>query len=194
MARLRSLCVYCGSSAEVDPASRAGAAALGRQLGEEGITLVFGGGQVGLMGIIANAALQAGGKVIGVIPRHLDREEVGHRGIAELHVVETMHERKALMFQLSDAFAVLPGGLGTLDETFEMMTWRQLGLHDRPVVLVNQNDYWNPLLALLHHIAAAGFAQRGLFDLFTPVDRIDAVIPTIRALPEAQIPAQPHKA
>lgn len=194
MARLRSLCVYCGSSSQVDPAYREGAAALGRQLAAEDITLVFGGGQVGLMGIIANAALQAGGKVIGIIPRHLDREEVGHRGIQELHIVETMHERKALMFQLSDAFAVLPGGLGTLDETFEMMTWRQLGLHDRPVVLVNQNGYWDPLLTLLHHIADAGFAQRGLFELFTLVEGIDAVIPTVRALPDPQIPDQPHKA
>ena len=193
MARLRSLCVYCGSSSRVDPAFKDGAAELGRQLAAEGISLVFGGGRVGLMGIIADAALAAGGKVVGVIPRHLDREEVGHRGIAELHVVETMHERKALMFQLSDAFAVLPGGLGTLDETFEMVTWRQLNLHDRPIVLVNQNGYWNPLLTLLHGIADAGFAQRGLFELFTMVNRVDEVIPTIRALPEPAIPAQPHK-
>jgi uncharacterized protein (TIGR00730 family) len=194
MARLRSLCVYCGSSSQVDPAYREGAATLGRDLAAAGIALVFGGGQVGLMGIIANAALEAGGKVVGVIPRHLDREEVGHRGIQELHVVETMHERKALMFQLSDAFAVLPGGLGTMDETFEMITWRQLGLHDRPIVLVNQQGYWDPLLALLRHIADSGFAQRGLFDLFTLIHRIDEVIPTIRALPDARIPAQPHKA
>lgn len=193
MALLRSLCVYCGSSSRVDPAYKDAAATLGRQLAAEQISLVFGGGRVGLMGIIADAALGAGGKVIGVIPRHLDREEVGHRGIAELHVVETMHERKALMFQLSDAFAVLPGGLGTLDETFEMITWRQLRLHDRPVVLVNQDGYWDPLLAMLHGIVEAGFAQRGLFELFTEVKRVDEVIPTIRTLPDAAIPAQPHK-
>jgi len=194
MVRLHSLCVYCGSCSRVDPVYKDVAAALGHELALEGITLVFGGGQVGLMGIIANAALEAGGKVIGVIPRHLDREEVGHRGTHEQHVVETMYERKALMFRLSDAFEVLPDGLGTLDEAFEMVTWRQLGLHDRPVVLVNQNGYWDPLLALLRQIAVAGFAQRGLFELFTLVNRVDQVVPTVRALPEPALPAQPHKA
>ena len=144
MTPLKSICVYCGSAFGANPKHRAMAQRFGELLGRNGIDLVYGGGRVGLMGVIADAALKNGSKVIGVIPEHLQSKEVGHHGISELRVVPNMHERKELMFQLSDAFVILPGGFGTLDETFEMITWRQLRLHDKPIVLLDIDGYWAP--------------------------------------------------
>ncbi|HSR73139.1 MAG TPA: TIGR00730 family Rossman fold protein, partial [Kiloniellales bacterium] len=161
MARLGTLCVYCGSSNAVDPAHRAAAAALGRRAARNGVGLVFGGGHVGLMGALADAALAEGGRVIGVIPEHLKIREHGHRGLSEMIVVDSMHTRKRRMFELSDAFCVLPGGLGTLDEAFEIITWKQLGLHDRPIVLVNLGSFWDPLLRLIEHQTAGGYVRPG---------------------------------
>ena len=180
----KSICVYCGAAKGVDPAHRAAAERLGKLMAENGIRLVFGGGHVGMMGIIADAVMSNGGEVIGVIPKHLDDIEVGHQNLTELHIVDSMHTRKHKMFELSDSFVVMPGGLGTLDETFEIITWRQLGLHDKPVVLVNNNNYWEPFRALVDHIIDGGYARENCRDLFTIVDSIDDVLPTIEAAPK----------
>ena len=144
MAKLTSLCIYCGSRAGKDPVHRAAAERLGTLLGERGVRMVYGGGRVGLMGVAADATLAAGGEVIGVIPEHLHQREVAHHGIGELVVVGSMHARKERMFDLADAFAVLAGGLGTLDEAIEVITWKQLGLHRKPIVLLDGNGYWRP--------------------------------------------------
>ena len=154
---IERLCVFCGSSVGTDPAFLASARGLGALLAREGITLVYGGGHVGLMGALADAVLGAGGRVVGVIPRALWDREIGHGGLTELHVVETMHERKALMASLADAFVALPGGLGTLEEIFEVWTWGQLGIHKKPCGFLDVNGYYVPLLAFLD-----GAVERGL--------------------------------
>jgi uncharacterized protein (TIGR00730 family) len=151
---VRRICVYCGSSPGASPAYAAAAAEVGRELAGRGIGLVYGGGNVGLMGTVADAALAAGGEAIGVIPEALVAREVAHSGLTELHVVESMHERKALMADLADAFVALPGGLGTLEELFEILTWAQLGLHRKPSGLVNVAGYYDGLVAFLAHAVA----------------------------------------
>jgi uncharacterized protein (TIGR00730 family) len=156
---IRRLCVYCGSSSGVDTAYREAAQELGRELARAGLELVYGGGRVGLMGVLADAALGAGGSVVGVIPARVFEAEVAHPGLSELVVVANMHERKRGMVERADAFAVLPGGIGTLDETVEVLSWRQLGLHDKPVFVIDLGGYWRPLLALLDHMVANGFLR-----------------------------------
>lgn len=183
MARVSSLCVYCGSSNVVSPRFLAEAYAFGRALGDAGIELVYGGGRVGLMGRVADGTLDAGGKVMGIIPRHLHEREVAHHGVANLVLVDTMHERKRIMAEHADAFAVLPGGFGTLDEMFEILTWRILGLHDKPMVLVNQDDYWAPLLALMEQIYAQGFAAEKTRSFYTVVPSFVDVLPALHTLP-----------
>ncbi len=164
---ITSVCVYCGSQAGRSPAHAEAAAALGRGLAERGLQLVYGGGRVGLMGIVADACLSAGGRVVGIIPDFLRRFEVGHGAVSELIVVDSMHERKQAMFDRSDAFAVLPGGFGTLDETFEMMTWRQLGLHQKPIVAIDIGGYWQPFRALIDHLVEERFARPETRSLLT---------------------------
>ena len=159
MNNIKRLCVYCGSSGSVDARYREAASELGACLAAAGIELVYGGGRVGLMGLLADAALAAGGRVTGIIPRRLVDAEAAHRGVTELVVVDSMHDRKRLMAEKADAFAVLPGGIGTLDELFETLSWKQLGLHDKPLLLVDIGGYWAPLRALLDHIVVAGFAR-----------------------------------
>jgi len=193
MAPISSVCVYCGSRKGNDPVWRRAAERLGRGLAERGIELVYGGGTIGLMGEIANAALAAGGRVTGIIPTHLDKHEIGHRGVTELLVVESMHVRKRLMFERSDAFVVLPGGIGTLDETFEIVTWRQLHLHDKPILLVNQDGYWEPFLALIDHIVARDFASVGIRRLFQVVDDVDEVFDALRDASAPREPARTHR-
>jgi len=156
--QIRSVCVYCGSAIGTDQRYRAAAADLGRNLAAAGIAMVFGGGHIGLMGVAADAALAGGGRVIGVIPAALRDRELAHGRVGELVVVDTMHNRKRVMAERSDAFAVLPGGIGTLDEFFEILTWRQLALHDKPIFLVDVAGYWQPLRTLLDHIVAHSFA------------------------------------
>lgn len=156
---LESICVYCGSSNAGPPPHREMAAQLGRMMVERGIALVYGGGQVGVMGAIADAVMAAGGRVTGVIPDFLMRDEVGHTELTALEVVETMHERKARMAELADAFVILPGGLGTLEELFEIVTWRQLGLHDKPIVAVDPDGYWDPLRVLLDRAVETKYAR-----------------------------------
>lgn len=193
MARISSLCVYCGSADAVPLPHKQAAVRLGRTLAEAGISLVYGGGRVGLMGIMADAALEAGGRVIGVIPRHLVEAEVGHGSVSELHIVSSMHERKQKMFELSDAFAILPGGLGTLDEMFEMLTWRQLRLHDKSIVIVDEGGYWRPLLALIDAIEADGYAKNTKGRLVTVVDNVDALLSALARAPEPVLPAATRK-
>jgi hypothetical protein len=144
------------------------------------------------MGVVADAALAAGGEVIGVIPHHLNRVELAHDCLTETHVVNSMHERKQRMFELADAFAVLPGGLGTLDETIEIVTWRQLRLHHKPVILVNHAGYWKPLIDLVDHTVTQGFADPSATELFTVVNSVDDIIPTIKALPQVEESARPE--
>lgn len=188
MAAVKSLCVFCGASDAVDPAYRDAATRLGMLMAAAGVELVFGGGRIGLMGLVSQAVAQGGGKVTGVIPRHLERTEIGTRPrVGELHVVETMHERKALMFSRSDAIAVLPGGLGTLDETFEVLTWKQLGLHDKPIVLIDVAGYWAPLINQIETIVSTGFAPRFSLDLMRVVKTPDEVLPLLASLPEPRI-------
>jgi uncharacterized protein (TIGR00730 family) len=158
-----NLCVYCGSRAGVAPAYADVARTLGRLIGSGGHGLVYGGGNVGLMGVIADAVLAAGGPVVGVIPEALVQREVGHAGLSEQHVVPDMHVRKRLMAERADAFVALPGGLGTLEELFEVWTWRQLGYHDKPIGLLNVGGFYDGLLAFMDHCVAQGFldaAQR----------------------------------
>ena len=158
-----SVCVFCGSAPGARPSYSAAARELGAALARAGTTLVYGGGRLGLMGIVADAALQAGGRVIGVIPRMLIERELAHPQLTRQHVVSTMHERKTLMAEMSDGFVGLPGGMGTFDELVEIVTWAQLGLHAKPVILANIEDYFRPLYAMLDYAVAEGFV--------TPVSR-----------------------
>ncbi len=175
---INRLCVYCGSAGAVDPRYREAAQELGECLAGAGVELVFGGGRIGLMGVLADAVLAAGGRVIGVIPERLRDAELAHRGATELVITGSMHDRKRVMAERADAFAVLPGGIGTLDEMFEMVTWRQLKLHDKPIFLVDVAGYWQPLRALLDHIEAQHFAV----DL---VPRLLTIVPDVAALMRA---------
>ena len=181
--KLRSVCVFCGSRVGIDPAYAAAAARLGGLLAERGITLVYGGGRIGLMGVVADAVLAGGGHTVGIIPDFLQRREVAHTGV-ELEVVDSMHTRKRRMFELADAFLVLPGGIGTLDETMEILTWRQLGHHDKPVVLVDVNGYWHKLVALLHHVVRTDFAGADLSGFYTVVDTPEAALEAAERAPK----------
>ena len=157
--KINALCIYCGSSHGHDPAYAAAANTLGRQMAALGIRLVYGGGHVGLMGVVADAVLDAGGQVTGVIPQALMDSEVGHRKVTELLIVQDMHERKAKMAELADGFIALPGGIGTLEELFEVWTWLQLGYHEKPVGLLNVQGFYNQLLGFLDTQQAAGFLR-----------------------------------
>ncbi len=176
---IQRLGIYCGSSAGVRPAYAEAARATGRLLAERGIGVVFGGGSVGMMGLVADAALEAGGEVIGVIPHALAAREVDHTGLTALHKVETMHERKALMAELADGFVALPGGIGTLEELMEVWTWMQLGIHRQPVGLLNVAGYFDGLLAFVDHAVAEGFVRPAHRDLLlvaeTPAALLDAL-------------------
>jgi uncharacterized protein (TIGR00730 family) len=153
----KSICVFCGSAPGVRPSYSAAARELGAAMAHHGITLVYGGGRLGLMGIVADAVLQAGGRVVGVIPRMLIEREAAHTSLTRQHVVTTMHERKTLMAEMSDGFVGLPGGMGTFDELVEIVTWAQLGLHAKPVVLANIENYFAPMYAMLDYAVAEGF-------------------------------------
>ncbi|WP_202843472.1 TIGR00730 family Rossman fold protein [Luteimonas saliphila] len=177
---MRSICVYCGSNTGSRPSYAERAFALGDRIAKEGLTLVYGGGNVGLMGIVADAVLQAGGEVVGVIPEQLVSWEVAHKGVTRLEVVGSMHERKMRMFDLSDAFVALPGGFGTLDEMFEMLTWRQLGIGNKPCAFLDVDDFFDPLIGMIDRMVAECFlhaAQRA--DLWHG-DDIDAMLAWMR--------------
>lgn len=176
---LRSICVFCGASPGANPVYAEAAAALGRELAQRGMTLVYGGGEVGLMGVVADAALAAGGEVIGVIPQSLQDSEIGHRGLTRLEVVEGMHARKARMAELADAFIALPGGLGTLEELFEVWTWGQLGYHGKPLGLLEVNGFYAKLIGFLDHLVDERFVRRqhrGMLQVReTPQDLLEAL-------------------
>jgi len=176
----KSVCVYCGSRSGEDPAFGADAERLGAGLAESGLRLVYGAGDVGLMGAVARAAQGAGGLTFGVIPQHLVDWEVGKTDLTSYVVTETMHERKKVMFMNCDAVVVLPGGAGSLDELFEVLTWRQLGLHKKPIYLVNTNGYWTPLMGLLHHVIGRGFADTSLLGYITEVPDASAALSALR--------------
>jgi len=188
MSQLTSVCVYCGSSGQVADIYKIAAHDLGTRIAQAGLRLVYGGGRVGLMGIMADAALAAGGEVVGIIPEHIQAREVDHTGLTELHVVDSMHTRKRLMVEKSDAFVILPGGLGTMDEAFEIITWRQLELHDKPVVIANIDGFWEPLRALLDHIRHTGFGRGDIDRLYSFVPSVDAILPALRRLPDPTVP------
>jgi uncharacterized protein (TIGR00730 family) len=171
-----SLCVYCGSRTGRNPAYEAAARELGRKIAAYGWRLVYGAGDVGIMGAVAEAAIAGGARTLGVIPTHLLDVEAPEGRFADRIVTETMHERKKVMFMNADAVAVLPGGAGSLDEFFEVLTWRQLGLHAKPIYLVNIDGYWSPLLTMIEHLIAEGFADASLAELFITVGDIEALV------------------
>ena len=177
--RVRNICVYCGSGKGNNPAYAAAARALGNALAEAGIGLVYGGGGLGLMGEIARATLAAGGHVTGIIPEFLTEREHMLRDVSELVVTADMHERKKLMFERSDAFVALPGGIGTLEELVEQLTWSQLGRHTKPIVVANIADFWSPFLNLLHHMREDAFIRSGLEVRFTVVDEAAKILPAV---------------
>jgi hypothetical protein len=179
-ADINTICVYCGSGAGVNPAYAEGARQLGRLLAEEGIGLVYGGGSLGLMGETARSVIRHGGRVTGVIPAFLSQREHMLLEAHELVVVENMHQRKHLMFMKSDAFVALPGGLGTLEEFVEQLTWAQLEQHQKPIVLANIDGYWDPLLSLFAAMRQEGFIRRGLELHLEVVDSVAAIIPAAR--------------
>jgi uncharacterized protein (TIGR00730 family) len=183
MAQIKSLCVLCGSREGIDPSYREAAIRLGRITAEQGVRLIYGGGSIGLMGVLADAVIDGGGEVIGVIPDFLIRYEVGHQRLTKLVVTESMHERKRRMFEMADAFVVLPGGLGTLDETFEIVTWKQLRLHDSPIVILDVNGYWSPLVSLMQATIAAGFAHPYVAKLVSVVQTPEQVFQTLENAP-----------
>jgi len=175
------ICVFCGSSPGDREAYRCGAGAFGEALADAGIGLVYGGASVGLMGAVADAALARGGEVIGVIPKSLFKREIAHRGLSKLHVVETMHARKALMAELSDAFVALPGGIGTLEELFEIWTWAQLGHHRKACALLNIDGFYDGLAAFLDHIVTEGFLKPLHRDMLIVSGNVSDLLATIRS-------------
>jgi uncharacterized protein (TIGR00730 family) len=194
MAKITSVCVYCGSSFGRSPRYLEETVKLGRLLAEREMALIYGGGGIGLMGALAQAALEAGGEVIGVIPSFLQRAERQLKGLARLEVVDSMHERKGRMFALADAFVVLPGGFGTLDEAIEVLTWKQLGLHDKPIVVIDFGGFWQPAIAALRHMVAESFADAQALELVHIVPDADAALAFLAQNHTPAIsPAQPEK-
>ena len=176
---LRSICVFCGSSDAADPGFLADAAALGRALAADGLRLVYGGGGVGLMGACARAADEAGGDVLGIIPGFLTSRERALETVRTV-VVTSMHERKKMMFEESDGFVVLPGGIGTLEEVVELLSWRRLDLHAKPIVFYNPRDFWAPLFELFHHTVEHSLTPPSFLESWIEVDAVDEIVPALR--------------
>lgn len=193
MTPINSLCVYCGSSRGNNPAFLKLATELGTAMAARDTRLIYGGGRVGLMGACADAVMANGGQVIGVIPQHLQDREVGHTGLTELKVVDNMHTRKRMMFDLSDAFCVLPGGLGTLEEFFEVVTWRQLGIHDKPIILLNAEGYWDRLIGMMDGIIADGFAQASARQFYSVANSVGRLFDLLAAPADTQEPDYPER-
>lgn len=180
MKRFQRICVFCGSQEGKKPGYRQAAEAMGQAMVEEKIDLVYGGGSIGLMGVIADSVLRGGGEVIGVIPEALDKREIKHPKLTEMRVVDTMHTRKAQMAGLSDAFIAMPGGFGTLDEFFEIVTWAQIGIHSKPIGLLNVGGFFAPLLAMVEHAIQEGFIQETFRDLFVSETEPKALLAALR--------------
>ncbi len=183
MANIKSLCVYCGSSDRGSPTHHDAALRLGGVMAKAGIRLVYGGGRIGMMGRIADAVMERGGEVIGIIPQFLEQVEVGHSGVTQLIVTDNMHDRKQKMAEMSDAFLIMPGGLGTLEETFEILTWKQLGLHQKPIIIADIDGYWHHLTELIDHMIAESYAKEENRALFQVIDSIDELLPALSAMP-----------
>jgi uncharacterized protein (TIGR00730 family) len=181
MTILRSVCVFCGSRSGINPSYAQAAKDLGTAIAVNGWRLVYGAGDVGLMGEVARAAQDAGAGTLGVIPVHLMAREKGKRDLTQMIVTENMHERKKVMFMNSDAIVVLPGGAGSLDEFFEVLTWRQIGLHSKPIYLLNTDGYWQPLLGLVDQVIAQGFAEATMRDYFTAVPDVPSLTAALRS-------------
>jgi uncharacterized protein (TIGR00730 family) len=184
MKEIKSIGVYCSASERVDGVYKTSAVELGKQLAHHKMTMVYGGGAQGLMGVVANSTMDSGGRVIGFMPEHLKEFEDPNWTITELHMVDTMHTRKRLMFEHSDAFFILPGGFGTLDETFEIITWRQLHLHEKPVIFININNYWDPLEDLMSNIFDQNFAKPEHRKFFKFVTTIPEAFQALQRAPE----------
>ena len=193
MGDIRRLCVYCGSSGVVDERYRAAASQLGTRLAAAGIEVVYGGGRVGLMGLLADAALASGGVVTGIIPARLAAAELAHLGATTLIVVDSMHDRKREMAERSDAFAVLPGGIGTLDEMFEILSWKQLKLHAKPIFLVDIAGYWEPLRTVLDHVITKGFARPEAHDLLQVVSTVAGLMSVLATEPAPVLEMEPDR-
>jgi uncharacterized protein (TIGR00730 family) len=183
MTDIKNVCVYCGSSSNVEDIYKQQAVQLGKLIAAEEWGVVYGGGRVGLMGLVADSALENGGKVIGVIPEHIQAREIEHNDLTELHIVDTMHVRKQMMVDRAQAFVILPGGLGTLDEFFELVTWKQLGLHDKPIVVVNVQEYWSKMIDGIKHIAKSGFMRETDLNLFSVVGDVADVPKALKEAP-----------
>ena len=179
MKEISSLCVFCGSRTGNDPAHEQIARQLGEAMASRQIRLVYGGGRIGLMGIVAGAIFNNGGQITGVIPDFLMHMEIGNDQIGELIITDNMHSRKAKMFELSDAVVILPGGIGTLEEAFEVITWKQLRQHDKSIVLVDANSYWAPFTRLIENIIEGGFAHEKVLELYSVVGSVDEIFPAL---------------
>ncbi|MBV8765864.1 MAG: TIGR00730 family Rossman fold protein [Hyphomicrobiales bacterium] len=188
MREIRSICVYCGSGQGTDAVFSVAARVLGQMMAKAGIRLVYGGGRIGLMGEVARSVLDTGGRVTGIIPEFLKAREVMLADAQELHVVADMHARKKLMFDKADAFIALPGGVGTLEELVEQLTWAQLGRHDKPILIANINGFWRPLLSLLAHMRESGFVRPGLEVKYLVADRIEDALDMILAAAPVEAP------
>lgn len=189
MDKIKSVCVYCGSSSSVPEIYKQGAQRLGQEFAENDVRLVYGGGKLGLMGIVADSVMAHNGKVTGFITQHLDEIEKGNHGISQLYVVDSMHERKRRMFEHSDAFAILPGGFGTLDEICEIITWRQLRLHAKPIVFVDIENYWSALFdTFVDHMIREKFVRPEHKDFYHIVPHIQDVLPTLEFHANGDVP------
>jgi len=187
MTKINAICVYCGSRPGRNSHFKTIAKNFGEILAHNKIRLVYGGGNVGLMGVLANTVIKQGGEVTGIIPHHLNEAEEGWKEATDFFVVDNMHDRKRMMFDHSDAFVTLPGSIGTLDETIEVITWKQLGLHNKPIVLINKDNYWTPLLALIQNFIQEEFTSTATLDLFHVVKSEEDVIPYLKSLPEIDL-------
>ena len=193
MSQIQSLCVFCGSQVGSGPKPAALAKSLGQACAVRNIELIQGGGAIGQMGVVADAAKAAGGRVTGIIPEFLEHPEIAHQGLDQLVVVDSMHARKQLMFARADAFAVLPGGIGTFDEMVEVLTWKQLDQHDKAVLLLDPEDYWAPFQALIAHMVAHGFAHADIATLYRVVDSVEALFASLDEAPAARLAGDPER-
>lgn len=187
MSKFKNICVYCGASQHIEQKQLGATAELGKYLAASGRTLIYGGGKSGNMGRIADSVLENGGKAIGITPVHIDNFEARHENLTELHIVATLHERKMMMAEKSDAFIVLPGGFGTLDEFFEILTWKQLGLHNKPIIILNIFGFWDILQALIKHMVNEKFVAQhnlALCDFATSIDEAFSILESYELEPE----------
>jgi uncharacterized protein (TIGR00730 family) len=179
MTKMKNICVYCGSGPGRNPAYSAAAKEFGSLCARQNIGIVYGGANIGIMGEVAHAALDAGGRVTGVLPKFWYNTPQMHNGLSELIITQSMHERKQLMYDLSDAFVALPGGIGTLEELVEMMTWEQLGHHTKPIVIANIEDFWKPLISLLEHMSSDEFIRSGMEVSYQVADTVEEILPKL---------------